>query len=218
MELATKRNKADVKTDLRALVNGVYPGDPTELIDWIAQDLLHTASEGFDPELQRTFASHDSAYRALADELKALLIRDNESNQDKTLSGAKLSRDEVVARTGMSKTTLYRADHVKFYSVIPEGMQRRGAFPAWQFQGDVPTHLPRVLEVLSRKSKIQVNTFFMTEQESLNDLTPAEVLAGMPFEGRRQLPPEQASVLSLPEEKWLYKVTALAMMKVADTE
>jgi hypothetical protein len=218
MELATKRNKANVKTDLRALVNGMYSGDPGELIDWVAQDLLQSATESLEPDLQLAFVSNKSAYRAFAHELKTLLVRESvDCSQEKTLSVAKLSPDEVLARTGMSKTTLYRADHVKFYSVIPAGMQKRRAFPAWQFQGDVPSHLPSVLEILNRKSRIQVNTFFVSEQDALNELSPAEMLAGLPFEDRSDLAPEQSRMLAMPEEKRLSMVIALATMEVADT-
>ncbi|MFP3614708.1 hypothetical protein SB778_31995 [Paraburkholderia sp. SIMBA_050] len=219
MELATKRNKANVKMDLRALVNGMYSGDPSKLIDKLAQDLLYSASESLAPDLQRAFVSNKSVYRAFAHELKVLLVRDDaDESREKTLSADKLSPDEVLARTGMSKTTLYRADHVKFYSVIPAGMQKRRAFPAWQFQGDVPSHLPRVLAILSRKSRIQVNTFFVSEQDALNELTPAEMMAGLPFEDRLDLAPEQSRMLAMPEEKRLDMVIALATMEVADTD
>jgi hypothetical protein len=118
----------------------------------------------------------------------------------------------------MSKTTLYRGDHVKFYSVIPVGMKNGRAYPAWQFVGNIPSLLPEVLAILGRKSRIQVNTFFVTERDALNELSPAEALAGLAFEDRGALAPEQARILARPESARFDTVMALAAMEVADPD
>jgi hypothetical protein len=224
MELATKRGKAVAKTDLRALVNGQYAGDPKALINLLAADLL----EGVSDKLHKQLAEADSQLfvskpvrRVVEARLAELLMRDSTDSvpsQRKTLPVTKLSPEEVIALTGMSKTTLYRADRTKLFSVVPPGMKNGRAYPAWQLVGDVPSQLPRVLEVLKRKSRIQVNTFFVSEQVALNELSPAEVLAGMPFEDRNAIAPEQTRMLSLPDKVRLDKVIALAQMEVADPD
>jgi hypothetical protein len=224
MELATKRGKAVAKTDLRALVNGQYAGDPKALINLLAADLL----EGVSDKLHKQLAEADSQLfvskpvrRVVEARLAELLMRDSTDSvqsQRKTLPVTKLSPEEVIALTGMSKTTLYRADRTKLFSVVPPGMKNGRAYPAWQLVGDVPSQLPRVLEVLKRKSRIQVNTFFVSEQVALNELSPAEVLAGTPFEDRNAIAPEQTRMLSLPDKVRLDKVIALAQMEVADPD
>lgn len=224
MELATKRSKAVKNTDLRALVNGQYAGDPKALINLLAADLL----KGVSDELHTQLADADTQLfvskpvrKVLEARLAELLMRDSAesvSARRKTLPVTKLSPEEVIARTGMSKTTLYRADHTKLYSVVPPGMKNGRTYPAWQFVGDVPSQLPLVLEVLNRKSRIQVNTFLVSEQVALNELSPAEVVAGLPFEDRSTIAPEQSRMLSLPDKVRLDKVIALARMEVADQD
>ncbi|MGF6970870.1 hypothetical protein OKW43_007965 [Paraburkholderia sp. WC7.3g] len=98
------------------------------------------------------------------------------------------------------------------------GKKNGRAYPAWQFIGDVPSHLPAVLKILHGNSRLQVNTFFMTEQDALNELCPAEVLAGIPFEDRTQIPPEQKRLPTLPAKTRLTKVSALARMEAAGSD
>jgi hypothetical protein len=223
MELATKRNKNVTKTDLIALVKGQYSGDPAVLLDRVAQNLLQGVSEGLRTSLAKSdkelFAS-EAAREAVAASLAKMLLDDSAAGPQgtKSLPVSRWSPEEVLKRTGMSKSTLYRGDHTKFYSVIPPAMQNGRAYPAWQFVGDVPSQLPRVLEVLNRKSRIQVNSFFLSEQDALNELSPAEVLAGLPFEDRGAIAPEQSRMLSLPEKVRQDKVIALATLEVADPD
>lgn len=47
MEVATKRGKAVNRTDLLALVNGQYAGDPKALINLLAADLLEEVQTNF---------------------------------------------------------------------------------------------------------------------------------------------------------------------------
>ncbi|PMS23869.1 hypothetical protein C0Z18_01505 [Trinickia dabaoshanensis] len=222
MERATKGSGAVTKADLRAIVNGQYAGDPRLLIDRLADELLKVV---FDPlrehsaTANRRLVASKPAKRALEIKLAELLIRDSSvecAAPPPSLPVTKLSPEEIISRTGMSKTTLYRADHVKFYSVVPMGMKNGRAYPAWQFVGNIPSLLPRVLEILGRKSRIQVNTFFVTERDALNELSPAEVLAGLAFEDRGTLTPAQVRMLALAENARLDKVVALATMEVAD--
>ena len=224
MELATKRNDASAKAELRALVNGRYTGDANALIEQIAADLL----AGVSMRIQARARDGDTAgltsaaaRKAIASRLAKWLIRDNGRGvvaRQACLPVAKWSPEEVIEHTGMSKSTLYRSDHVQFYSVGTPGRSSCRAYPAWQFVADVPSHLPNLLEILHSHSRMQVNTFFMSEQDSLNELSPAEVLAGMPFEDRRTMAPEQARMLSLPRKARLDKINALARMEVAELE
>ncbi|SAL84916.1 hypothetical protein AWB67_06803 [Caballeronia terrestris] len=221
MEVATKRGSAINRTDLRALVNGQYSGDSNALIDLLAADLLEEVTDRLHDEISDADSDvlvGKPARKVIADRLAELLMRDVSTcttARHRSLPTSKLSPEEVISQTGMSKTTLYRADHTKFYSVVPAGMKNGRAYPAWQFFGDVPSHLPRVLAILSRKSRIQVNTFFVSEQSALNELSPAEVLAGLPFEDRGMIEPAQSRILSMSDEARLNKVIALAQMEVA---
>ncbi|MDG0024942.1 hypothetical protein [Trinickia sp. Y13] len=224
MELATKRSNANAKADLRALVNGQYVGDANALIEKVAADLLAGVSARIEAKSRTgevAGLTSGVARRAIASRLAKWLIRDNGRGgvaRAACLPVARWSPEEVIEHTGMSKSTLYRGDHAQFYSVVPPGKKNGRAYPAWQFVAEVPSHLPQLLEVLRSNSRMQVNTFFMSEQDSLNELSPAEVLAGMPFEHRRTLAPEQARMLSLPIKVRLNKINALAKMEVADLD
>lgn len=223
MQLATKR-KPDAKADLRALVNGQYVGDADALIEKVAADLLSTVLAQVKVKSGANAVAgleNRAARKEFASRLADWLIRDNERAEGTSgsrLPVAKWSPEEVIARTGISKSTLYRGDHTQFYSVVPVGKKNGRAYPAWQFSGDVPSHLPALLAVLHGNSRVQVNTFFMSEQDALNELSPAEVLAGMPFEDRKQVAGEQARMLALPLKRRLEKINALVRMEVASLE
>jgi hypothetical protein len=223
MELATKRSHAGAKADLRAIVNGQYAGDANALIEKVAADLLAgvSLSSGAKSGVGKIAdLSSEAARREIASRLAQWLIRDTGrcAAPSSCLSVARWSPEEVTEHTGMSKSTLYRGDHTQFYSVVPPGKKNGRAYPAWQFTADVPSHLPHPLEILRSYSRMQANTFFTSERESLNDLSPAEVLAGMAFEDRRTVAPEQARMLSLPAKARLDGIVALATMEVADLD
>ncbi len=224
MELATKRDHADVKADLRALVNGQYAGDAHALIEQVAADLLAGISARAGAKAgagKMADLTSKAARLEIATRLAAWLIRDTGRGGEaraSCLPVARWSPEEVIEHTGMSKSTLYRGDHVQFYSVVPPGRKNGRAYPAWQFTADVSSHLPHLLEILHSNSRMQVNTFFMSEQESLDELSPAEVLTGLPFEDRRTLAPAQARMLSLSSRARLDKLVALARMEVADLD
>jgi hypothetical protein len=224
MELATKRSNVSAKAELRALVNGQYAGDANALIEQIAADLLAGVSARIEAKAgsgEVAGLTNGAARRAIASRLAKWLIRDNGHGggaRQTCLPVARWSPEEVIEHTSMSKSTLYRGDHAQFYSVVPPGKKNGRAYPAWQFVADVPSHLPHLLEILQSNSRMQVNTFFMSEQDSLNELSPAEVLAGMPFEDRRTVAREQARMLSLPMKARLDKINALARMEVAELE
>lgn len=223
MQLTAKRIKHSPAADLAALMNGQYSGDAMALLDKVAVDLLKrtlaTLRKTHHGDNSSLLKSRDTR-EALACSLAAVLLTDSGQisitrPSSPSLPVSKWEPEEVLKHTGMSKSTLYRGDHSKFYSVIPPGMQNGRAFPAWQFVGDVPNYLPRVLSILNRKSRLQVNTFLVSEQDALNELSPAEVLAGLPFEDRGAIGAPQRRMLSLPAELRVEKVLALAQMEVA---
>jgi hypothetical protein len=104
---------------------------------------------------------------------------------------------EVVEqfRVGMSVADLNRAtQNNQFYAVALVGGR---AFPAWQFVAPVPEVLPEVMAALS-EHRTEIHAFVVTAQDDLNELAPAEVLAGVPFAGRPALESSQVRILHLP--------------------
>lgn len=69
------------------------------------------------------------------------------------------------------------------------GIQKRGAdaisdFPAWQFIWPAPYLIKKILSHLSEKPGSEIHIFWTVQRDELNELSPAEVLAGMPYETR----------------------------------
>lgn len=119
---------------------------------------------------------------------------------------------EVVAKQKLSAlTTLYRYDKAaKLYCVKPSAKQNGRMFPAWQFVDPVPSLLPQVITELRGVLQFELHAFFVTQQDGLNELSPAEMLAGLPFENRGAVSPAQARLLSLSTAERLQRVLALA--------
>lgn len=119
---------------------------------------------------------------------------------------------EVVVRQKLSAlTTLYRYDKAgKLYCVKPSAKQNGRMFPAWQFVDPVSSLLSHVITELRGVLQFGLHAFFVTQQDDLNELSPAEMLAGLPFENRGAVSPAQARQLSLPTVERLQRVLALA--------
>ncbi|WP_186033983.1 hypothetical protein [Burkholderia gladioli] len=121
--------------------------------------------------------------------------------ESNALPVANLKPSEVVEQklVPMSIASLYRSvDGGKFYCVRPRGQTNGRVFPAWQFVGVVPTVLPAVLEALQGALETEVHAFFVTARVELNELAPAELLAGKLFEGRSEPHASQRRLLLLP--------------------
>lgn len=121
-----------------------------------------------------------------------------------TLPVEDLKPAEVIANglVAMSQASLYRAVlEKKFYSVAPKGLSNGRLFPAWQFVDPVPDLLSPVLERLSHNPPRTIHAFLVTTSDELNELSPAEVLAGRPMATRGKLHPSQDHLLSLPDIK-----------------
>jgi predicted DNA-binding transcriptional regulator AlpA len=110
-----------------------------------------------------------------------------------------LKPSEVIAKglVAMSQATLYRAvEDARFYCVTPRGKAIGRAFPAWQFSLPVPELLAAVLRQMTDLPSSEIHAFWVTPVDAFDDLTPAEVLAGKPFESRAALTAAQRDHLA----------------------
>ncbi|MES3020612.1 MAG: hypothetical protein V4857_03400 [Pseudomonadota bacterium] len=117
-----------------------------------------------------------------------------------TLPVERLKPSEVISqgKVNMSQATLYRAaDQGRFYCTTPGGRNIGKEFPAWQFVDPVPELIAAVLAQLADRAASEVHAFWVTAADELNELCPAELLAGMPFATRSTLHPSQQALLRL---------------------
>jgi hypothetical protein len=126
-----------------------------------------------------------------------------------------LSAAQVFARTGIPEATLTCGVQKDLYSVTHPGFENDRAYPAWQFVEPVRSAMPHVLDTLSRQAGVEIHAFFVTEQEELNDLSPAELLTGMQFEPRTHPAPAQTRLLALPSDERLQMVLGVARLAMA---
>lgn len=134
----------------------------------------------------------------------------------RSLPVARLSAAEVLAEahTAMSQATLYRAaDSGRCYSVTPGGRSIGKQFPAWQFVEPVPELIPAVLACLAGQPGSEVHAFWVSAADALNELAPAELLAGCGFETRAKLHPSQHALLALSSAARLKKVLEFAQQQ-----
>ncbi|MES2757758.1 MAG: hypothetical protein V4693_10320 [Pseudomonadota bacterium] len=134
----------------------------------------------------------------------------------RSLPVARLRAADVIAggSTGMSQATLYRAaDSGRCYSVTPGARSNGKQFPAWQFVEPVPELIAPVLACLARQPGSEVHAFWVTGADELNELAPAELLAGCPFETRGALHASQQALLGLPGHARQQKVLEFAQQQ-----
>lgn len=134
----------------------------------------------------------------------------------RTLPVARLGAAQLLAAgmTGLSQATLYRAaDSGRCYSVTPGGRSIGKQFPAWQFVEPVPELIPPVLACLARQPGSEVHAFWVSSADELNELSPAELLAGAPFETRGGLHASQQALLDLPGRTRQEKVIEFAQQQ-----
>lgn len=209
MGLPTRKYQATPK-DVRAIVNGSYPGDPHAVIQSMASTLAQELSPLQKPG--HTDALLSILVRQLEDWLGCDANLALPEEKATALPVTMWSPAEVVAKQKLSAlTTLYRYDKAgKLYCVKPSAKQNGRMFPAWQFVDPVPSLLPHVITELRGVLQFELHAFFVTQQDDLNELSPAEMLAGLPFENRGAVSPAQARLLSLPTAERLQRVLALA--------
>lgn len=130
---------------------------------------------------------------------------------------SKLKVSEVVGQgwVGLSQASFYRAvESKRFYSVTPPGRTIGKEFPVWQFVAPAPELIAPVLGILDDMPSSEIHAFWVGEAEQLNDMSPAEVLAGLPFETRQTVHTSQWTVLRLPSNERMRRVIELAEFRL----
>ncbi|WP_322093946.1 hypothetical protein [Paraburkholderia bannensis] len=159
---------------------------------------------------------HRLVRKALEDRLTAMLVIETGESQDAvpaSLPVGNLKPSDVIGQglVQLSLASLYRCvDTNRFYCVKPLGQSNGRVFPEWQFVSPVPELLPAVLSDLRGSVTTEVHAFFVTARDELNELAPAELLAGKPFAGRGELHSSQTRLLRLPAAERLRRVLAVA--------
>ncbi|MED5613002.1 hypothetical protein [Janthinobacterium sp. P210005] len=129
------------------------------------------------------------------------------------LPASKLKVSEVIDQgwVKLSQASLYRAvESLRFYCVTPKGRSIGKEFPAWQFVQPVPELIAPVLAILAGQPSSEIHAFWISSADELNELSPAEMLAGKSFETRPAVHPSQQALLDLPASERLRKVMASA--------
>ena len=216
MAHATKdRNEAaDVK--VRAVLLGGQSVTP--------QQAARQVAESFASEIEGTlrgqapgFATqeiHAAVLDVLERRLYAMFAPDDQTTRPNSVSlpVTNLKPSDVIEKrkVRMSLASLYRSVEAgKFYCVVPSGQTNGREFPEWQFVDPVPELLPSVLLALQGALRTEVHAFLVTAQDALNELAPAEMLAGVPFVTRASVHASQHRLLQLPAGERQRKVLAL---------
>lgn len=129
------------------------------------------------------------------------------------LPASKLRVSEVLEQgwVQLSQASLYRAvESGRFYCVTPAGRSIGKEFPAWQFVQPVPELIAPVLAILAGQPNSDIHAFWVGGADELNELSPAEMLAGKPFDTRGELHPSQQALLALPARERVRQVIAAA--------
>ena len=131
----------------------------------------------------------------------------------KSLPATKLKASDVISQglVSLSQATLYRAaENGRFYFITPRGRSIGREFPAWQFIEPVPELIEPVLHQLKNQPSSEIHAFWVGAIDDINELSPAELLAGKSFETRIEVHESQRRLLSLPASERLRKVQELA--------
>ncbi len=148
-------------------------------------------------------------------EAKALMSFDV-AQLHRTLPVSKLKASDVIAQrlVDLSQATLYRkVENEHFYCTTPKGRSIGKTFPSWQFVEPVPELLGSVLRILGKLPSSEIDAFWVSASDELNDLSPAEVLAGIPFETRGEVLQSQIHLLAQPTNFRLRKVQLMAQQE-----
>lgn len=132
-----------------------------------------------------------------------------------SVSAAKLKASEVISQglVSLSQASLYRAaENGRFYFVTPRGRSIGREFPAWQFADPVPELIEPVLHQLENHPSSEIHAFWVGAVDEINELSPAELLAGKVFDTRHDVHKSQQRLLDLPAHERLRKVQELAKL------
>jgi hypothetical protein len=217
MAQVTKERSEVSDFKIRAALTGNFAGD--------ARQLVRDVAESFASDIEGTLRVRvpELADSAIRDLLRHVLEKrfstilrfaddDGRESRSTSLPVVNLKPSEVIEqrKVRMSLASLYRyVEANKFYCVVPSGQSNGREFPAWQFADPVPELLQPVLLALRGALRTEVHAFLVTAQDALNELAPAEVLAGIPFETRASLHPSQQRLLQSPANERQRKVLAL---------
>lgn len=104
----------------------------------------------------------------------------------------------------------------KMNYAISDSTDTQAFYPAWQFIDPVPSLIPEVMKVFASNEhyKSRMHAFFVTQLDQLNELSPAEVLAGMVFATRKDIHSSQQRFLDYPVDTRLKIVMHQARMFV----
>jgi hypothetical protein len=201
-----EHNSADLK--IRAVFSGGKPLPAEQaahdIAELFASDIERSLSE-YAPDLAFDEPMHRRVLRVFEQRLNAMLTSGSEEPSTlknyRSLPVANLKPSQILehGKLQVSLASLYRyVDTNRFYCIVPSGQTNGREFPAWQFEGSAPELLPEVLNALQGALKSEVHAFFVAGQPDLNELAPAEVLAGSAFEVRPSLHESQVRILTLP--------------------
>lgn len=130
---------------------------------------------------------------------------------------SKLKVPEIVGQgwVELSQASFYRAvESKRFYCITPPGRAIGKEFPAWQFVSPVPELIQPVLALLDDIPGSEIHAFWVSEADELNALSPAEVLAGLPFVTRQMMHPSQWAILRAPAQERARRVGDLAKFRL----
>lgn len=171
MGLPTRKYQATPK-DVRAIVNGSYPGDPHAVIKSMASTLAKELSP-----LQKPGRT-DDLLNILVRQLEDWLVCDANvalpEEKAAVLPVTMWSPAEVVAKQKLSAlTTLYRYDKAgKLYCVKPSAKQNGRMFPARQFVDPVPSLLPHVITELRGVLQFELHAFSLPSKTISTNCRP----------------------------------------------
>ncbi|MEW6342941.1 MAG: hypothetical protein AB1704_19960 [Pseudomonadota bacterium] len=216
MAHATKDRNEGAGVKIRALLLGGQSVTPQQAARQVAESFateIEGTLRGQAPGLA-TQEIHAAVRGVLERGLCAMFVPDEQAHGSHSaqLPVTNLRPSDVIEKrkVRMSLASLYRSvEASKFYCVVPAGQTNGREFPAWQFADPVPELLPAVLLALQGALRTEVHAFLVTSEDALNELAPAEVLAGAPFETRTSLHSSQQRLMQLPAGERQRKVLAL---------
>lgn len=150
-------------------------------------DVLDALRENIEVVLRRELQAFDAALPV--NRVDALPVED-------------LKPEQVIdeGHAALSLSQLYRAtDDGRFYAIRPPGRRNGRLFPAWQFAPAAAAALPDMLALLAQRDPSRTHAALVSTRDELDELSAAEVLAGLPFATRGALDPSQQRLLALPE-------------------
>ncbi len=179
-----------------------------EQFSQLVVERMQSLAEGNDRETMIALTE-----RALR-EAQASFLSDVKQSE-RLLPVSRLKASDVISQglVNLSQATLYRGvENKRFYCTTPKGRSIGREFPAWQFYEPVPELLEPVLTILAELPSSEIHAFWVTANDELNELSPAEVLAGKPFETRNEVHASQQQILAQPTNSRLRKVQQVAAL------